>query len=168
MSAQCRPDSNLCFPYEHQGSVCLEHVDLPLGYCAYQHICVHLCKTVPVLPGFPVTRMFLATLTLSSELRAQSTIPLHPFMGKWYLHFLRQAACEYSTLQRESRGNCKIHGNTNIPTHCTAITSQLEEVSCCQTTPPYKLSQLKRFHSLMISAFCCQPYSLYHFTTTAF
>jgi len=54
----------------------------PLDHCAYKQMCVQLCKIVCFIPGFPVTRMFLATLTLSSELRAQSTIPLHPFIGK--------------------------------------------------------------------------------------
>lgn len=33
-------------------------------------------------PGLPVDRMFLVMVTLSSELRAQSTMPLQPFMGK--------------------------------------------------------------------------------------
>ncbi len=33
-------------------------------------------------PGLPVDRMFLGMVTLSSELRAQSTMPLQPFMGK--------------------------------------------------------------------------------------
>ena len=33
-------------------------------------------------PGFPLERMFLEMVTLSSELRAQSTMPLQPFMGK--------------------------------------------------------------------------------------
>lgn len=33
-------------------------------------------------PGEPVDRMFLGIVTLSSELRAQSTIPLQPFIGK--------------------------------------------------------------------------------------
>ena len=33
-------------------------------------------------PGFPLDRMFLEMVTLSSELRAQSTMPLQPFIGK--------------------------------------------------------------------------------------
>lgn len=33
-------------------------------------------------PDLPVDRMFLVMVTLSSELRAQSTMPLQPFMGK--------------------------------------------------------------------------------------
>ncbi|TNN57629.1 hypothetical protein EYF80_032159 [Liparis tanakae] len=33
-------------------------------------------------PGLPVARMFLGMVTRSSELRAQSTMPLQPFRGK--------------------------------------------------------------------------------------
>lgn len=43
---------------------------------------VDVCEMPWLSPALPVDRMFLVMVTLSSELRAQSTMPLQPFMGK--------------------------------------------------------------------------------------
>lgn len=50
--------------------------------CMHVRVCACMCVHAFDIPGTPVERVLLEMVTLSSEFRAQSTIPLQTFFGK--------------------------------------------------------------------------------------